>query len=153
MNLHPLFLCLHVLSVAVWVGGMFFAYVCLRPAALEVLEPPQRLRLWAKVFARFFVWVWLAVLLIPASGLFMFAANNASSWPWHWYLMLATGSLMIVIFLLVVAAPYVALTRAVAEENWPAGGAALNRIRQLVGLNLILGILTIMFATLGRWLL
>ncbi|HEY6898714.1 MAG TPA: hypothetical protein VI279_15765, partial [Rhodocyclaceae bacterium] len=66
MNLHPLFLFLHVASVVVWVGGMFFAYMCLRPAAVELLEPPQRLRLWLGVFDRFFRWVWLAVALILA---------------------------------------------------------------------------------------
>ncbi len=152
MNFHPLLLCLHVLSVTVWVGGMFFAYICLRPAAVEVLEPPQRLRLWARVFARFFLWVWIAVLLIPVSGLLMISGSSLHGLPWHWLLMLLSGLVMIVIFLLVVAVPYAALTRAVAEENWPAGGAALGRIRQLVGTNLILGLLTIAIATLGRWL-
>ena len=44
---------LHLLSDVIWIGGMFLAYVAVRPAALEVLEPPQRLRLWAgKSFAR-----------------------------------------------------------------------------------------------------
>lgn len=151
MNFHPLLLCLHVLSVTVWVGGMFFAYVCLRPAAVEVLEPPQRLRLWNKVFARFFVWVWVAVLLIPVSGLLMLAGNTLHGMPLHWLLMLLSGLVMIVIFLMVVAAPYAKLARAVANEDWPAGGAALNRIRQLVGVNLVLGGLTIAIATLGRW--
>ena len=52
---------LHLLSVLIWVGGMFFAYMILRPAAVEVLEPPPRLRLWANVFGRFFPWVWASV--------------------------------------------------------------------------------------------
>jgi uncharacterized membrane protein len=37
---------LHLLSIVVWVGGMFFAYVVLRPSAAEILQPPERLRLW-----------------------------------------------------------------------------------------------------------
>ena len=37
-------LTLHLLSAVVWVGGMFAAYLCLRPAA-GPLEPPQRDRL------------------------------------------------------------------------------------------------------------
>ncbi|MBN9426061.1 MAG: hypothetical protein J0H09_06095, partial [Burkholderiales bacterium] len=61
-------LLLHIVAVAIWVGGMFFAYVCLRPVAAELLEPPQRLRLWRGVFRRFFAWVWGAVLLMAASG-------------------------------------------------------------------------------------
>lgn len=46
-------LVLHSLAAAVWVGGMFFAYMALRPAA-GALEPPQRLTLWRGTFDRFF---------------------------------------------------------------------------------------------------
>ena len=50
------------------------------------------------------------------------------------------------------ACGYAALTRAVVAEDWKAGGAALGRIRQLVGTNLTLGFLTIAMGTIGRWL-
>ncbi len=46
---------LHLLAAVVWVGGMFFAWMILRPAAVDILEPPARLRLWLSVFKRFFV--------------------------------------------------------------------------------------------------
>ena len=62
---------LHVLGVTVWVGGMFFAYMALRPAAAQVLDPPQRLPLWSETLGRFFRWVWVAVALILASGVHM----------------------------------------------------------------------------------
>ena len=39
---------LHLLAAVVWVGGMFFAYVVLRPG-MAVLEPPQRLALHGQV--------------------------------------------------------------------------------------------------------
>jgi uncharacterized membrane protein len=42
------------------------------------------------------------------------------------------------------------LTRAVAAEDWKAGGAALNQIRMLVGTNLVLGLANIAVAMLGR---
>ena len=61
MNTQPLWLFLHLAGVVVWVGGMFFAYVCLRPVAAETLDPPLRLTLWVKVFERFFRFVWAAV--------------------------------------------------------------------------------------------
>ena len=152
MNLQPLLLFLHIACVVLWVGGMFFAYVCLRPTVVELFEPPQRLRLWRGVFARFFVWVWGAVVLIPLSGLMMFAAAGFAGAPLRWHLMLATGFVMVGIFVFVATGPYVALGRAVAAEDWKAGGAALNRIRQWVGINLLLGTATIAIATLGRWL-
>ena len=63
-------LTLHILGAVVWVGGMFAAYVCLRPAA-GALEPPQRLELWRAFFAKFFPWVWVSVLLLLVSGYWM----------------------------------------------------------------------------------
>ncbi len=135
MNLQPFLLFLHLASVVLWVGGMFFAYVCLRPTAVQLFEPPQRLRLWRGVFQRFFVWVWGAVVLIPASGLVMLGKAGFAGAPLSWHLMLASGLVMIGIFIYVATGPY----------------AALNRIRQFVGTNLLLGFLTIAIATLGRW--
>src|SRR3954470_7024757 len=63
-------LALHVLGAVVWGGGMFVVYVCLRPA-LGTLEPPQRLRLMRVTFQKFFPWVWVAILLLLASGYWM----------------------------------------------------------------------------------
>jgi len=65
MSINVLTLILHVLSVIIWVGGMFFAYMCLRPIAASQLEPPVRLQLWVGVFGKFFPFVWLAVILLP----------------------------------------------------------------------------------------
>jgi uncharacterized membrane protein len=150
MSAFPLLLMLHVASAAVWVGGMFFAYQCLRPVAAQQLAPPERLRLWQGVLARFFAWVWLAVVLIPVSGIATLAAIGMRNAPLHWHLMLLTGTVMIAIFLLVYFVPYRALARAVAAGDWASGGAALARIRRLVGINLLLGLLTIAIATAGR---
>ena len=36
---------IHIFAAIVWVGGMFFAYIILRPS-LSDAEPPQRLALW-----------------------------------------------------------------------------------------------------------
>jgi uncharacterized membrane protein len=148
----PLFL--HVLSVTVWVGGMFFAYLCLRPVAAQVLEPPQRLRLWDGTFARFFPWVWASVALILASGLYMiWLMGGFAATPIHVHVMLGLGLLMMLIFSYVYFAPYGELKRRVAAQDWKGAAAALGRIRQLVGVNLTLGLITITIATLGPLLL
>jgi uncharacterized membrane protein len=152
MPAFPLLLFLHVSSAAVWVGGMFFAYQCLRPVAAELLAPPERLRLWRAVLARFFYWVWIAVVLLPVSGLATLLAIGMRNAPLHWHLMLLTGSVMIAIFVGVYLLPYQGLVRAVAAQDWPAGGVALARIRRLVGVNLLLGLVTIAIATAGRLL-
>ncbi len=141
---------LHVMSVVVWVGGMFFAYMCLRPVAASVLEPPQRLTLWAGVFGKFFPWVWAAVALILLSGLHMLSLIGASGVPHYAFAMLALGVVMMLIFGHVFFSPYQRLKRAVSGQDWKAGGAALAQIRRLVGINLIIGLVTIAVVFAGR---
>lgn len=148
--MHPILLFLHLTSVAVWVGGMFFAWVCLRPVAAVQLQPPSRLSLWLAVFARFFPWVWGAVVTILATGfatLFLVGMKHA---PLHWHLMLLLGLIMCGIFVYVFLAPYQKLRAAVTAQDLSAGVAALGRIRQLIGANLILGLVTIAVSSIGR---
>ncbi|HMM46644.1 MAG TPA: CopD family protein [Thiobacillaceae bacterium] len=141
---------LHVLGVVVWVGGMFFAYMALRPAAASILEPPARLALWAGVFNRFFPWVWASVVLILLSGLHMLMKFAAAGTPHYVWTMLVLGLVMMAIFAHIFFAPYARLRRAVAQQDWKAGGAALGQIRLLIGVNLSLGLLTIALAFFGR---
>ncbi|MHB1214796.1 MAG: DUF4149 domain-containing protein [Thiobacillus sp.] len=146
-------LLLHVLGVVVWVGGMFFAYMALRPVAASVLEPPQRLTLWAGVFGKFFPWVWGSVALILLTGLHMLVKIGGMAAPHYAMTMLALGVVMMLIFAHVFFAPYNKLKRAVNEQNWKAGGAALAQIRMLIGINLSIGLLTIAVVFVGRALL
>jgi uncharacterized membrane protein len=141
---------LHVLSVVVWVGGMFFAYMALRPVAAAVLEPPQRLTLWAGVFGKFFPWVWVSVALILLSGLHMLMVFGGMAAPHYTKTMLVLGLAMMAIFAHVFFAPYGRLKRAVGAQDWKAGGAALGQIRRLIGINLSLGLLTIAVVFVGR---
>ena len=141
-------LLVHVVSVVVWVGGMFLAYVAVRPAALEVLEPPQRLRLWDGIFRRFFPWVWAAVLLIAASGFTIMGQMGRV--PLYVVAMAGIGIVMFMIFLHIYFAPFRRLKRAVAAQEWKTAGAALAQIRILVGINLALGLVNVAVAILGR---
>ena len=141
---------LHVLSVVVWVGGMFFAYMALRPVAASVLEPPQRLALWAGVFGKFFPWVWASVVLILATGLHMLTVFGGMAAPLYALAMLVLGVVMMLIFGHVFFAPYKKIKRAVAAQDWKAGGGALGQIRRLIGINLSIGLLTIAVVFLGR---
>jgi uncharacterized membrane protein len=139
---------LHVISDVIWVGGMFLAYMAVRPAAIEVLEPPQRLKLWTAIFRRFFPWVWAAVAILLATGFFMMGEMRGV--PPYVIAMTAIGIVMSMIFMHIFFAPFARLKRAVAAEDWKAGGAALNQIRILVGINLALGVINIAVAILGR---
>ena len=143
MSQHLLTL-LHVLASVVWVGGMFFAHQCLRPAAIATLDPPQRLALWRAVFGRFFPWVWAAVIVLILSGQAMILQlGGMAAVPLHVHAMLGIGYVMAAIYAYLYFLPYAAMKRSVAAGDWPAAGAALNRIRMLVGTNLTLGLITI----------
>jgi uncharacterized membrane protein len=139
---------LHILGFTVWIGGMFFAYMVLRPIAAARLEPAQRLPLWEGIFGKFFFWVWLSVALILMSGLYMMAQIGKP--PVYVSAMFILGISMMLIFTHVFFAPYRRLKRAVAAQDWKAGSAALAQIRLLVGVNLCLGLVTIAIGALGR---
>lgn len=143
---------LHLLASVIWVGGMFFAWVVLRPAAAGGLAPPDRLRLWKAVFGRFFPWVWAAVVLLPVTGvwLVMRVFGGMGRSPLYVHVMLLLGLVMIAIFLHVWFAPYRRLRAAVLAESWERAGAALASIRRLVGLNLALGLVVLALVGVGR---
>jgi uncharacterized membrane protein len=146
-------LSLHVLSVVVWVGGMFFAYVVLRPEAASQLESPLRLALWAGVFRRFFPWVFASIGLILVTGFWIIARvyGGFAELGLHIHLMLGIGIVMMLIFFHVFFAPFKRLKQAVAAADWPAGGRYLAQIRVLVGINLLLGLVTVAIAAGGRF--
>lgn len=141
---------LHIGSVVVWVGGMFFAYFCLRPAAAQCLEPPQRLPLWVATFDRFFRLVAIAVALILFSGFGLFAQTGFAYAPLGWHIMMALGLAMAGVFAYVYLVLYPRLGRNCAASDWPAAAAALNGIRQMVALNLVLAALAIVAAVSAR---
>lgn len=144
-----LWLFLHIAAVVVWVGGMSFAHFCMRPSALA-LPPPQRLPLMAGALGRFFTQVLAALVLLWVSGLAMMLAVGFAGSPPAWHAMLGLGLVMTLVFLVIRYLRWPRLREAVARGDWPAGAAALDGIRRLVTLNLVLGGLTIAVATLGR---
>ena len=143
---------LHVLSAIVWIGGMFFALLVLRPAAGE-LEPAHRLPLWGLVFGRFFPWVGTAILVLLASGYWMIFSNwgSFSNFPVYLHLMQGIGWLMIFVYLHLWFAPYKRLKRALADSDLQEAARNLNQIRILVTVNLILGLLNAAIGASGKY--
>ncbi|MDQ2954333.1 MAG: CopD family protein [Pseudomonadota bacterium] len=143
---------LHILGAVVWVGGMFAIYVCLRPA-LGLLEPPQRLRLMRATLQKFFPWVWVAIALLLASGYWMVFTTfgGFARAGLYIHLMQGIGWVMIALFVWLFYGPWLAFKRAVEAEDWPRAGASLNRIRQIIAVNLPLGLLVIVIGGSGRY--
>ena len=146
---------LHVLAAVIWVGGMFFAYVILRPVATELLEPPLRLTLWQRNFQRFFIWVWAAVVLLPVTGYWIVfqVYGGMGNVGLYIHVMQGLGIPMILLYLHVYFAPYRRLQRAIAANDFENAGRHLNQIRIIIGINLTLGVIVIVVATAGQLLL
>jgi uncharacterized membrane protein len=146
MNVWGWVLAVHVLCAVLWVGGMFFAYVVLRPS-LSVLEPMQRIALHTQVFRRFFLIVWHAMPLILISGftvLYGFYGGPANV-PWNINVMMLLGLIMSAVFLVVFFGPYARFRRTTDRATTTA---SIERIRKLIGVNLVLGIIVVVVAFL-----
>jgi uncharacterized membrane protein len=141
---------LHVLSVAVWIGGMAFVQFCLRPALSDV-SPQLRLPLLESVFGRFFRLVAAAVILILLTGGFMLSQFGGAHAPWPMHAMTAVGVLMMLLFGHIRFALYPRLQRAVQAQNWPNGAGVVASLRRLVMINLVLGAVTIGLGVMGRF--
>jgi len=136
----------HLLAALIWVGGMFFAHMALRPAAME-LDPPLRLKLMARSLGLFFNWVWLSIIVLLGTGLFLIGMMGGfGSMPLYIVLMFAIGVVMMIIFALIYFAPFRKLKNALESADIKSAGAAMNRIRFLVTINLGLGLLTVIIA-------
>jgi uncharacterized membrane protein len=148
----PLLIALHILAAVIWVGGMFFAYMVLRPSA-GPLEAPARLALWRRVFGRFFPWVWASIAILLISGytmLFIHFGGFAGA-GLHINVMQLTGIVMMLLFLHLYFSPWRRFSQAVETGAFEDAAKQLNQIRRIVAINLVLGLLTVAVGASGRF--
>ena len=146
MNVWGWVLAVHVLCAVIWVGGMFFAYVVLRPS-VAILEPMQRIALHTQIFRRFFLVIWHVMPLILLSGfgvLYGFYGGPAHV-PWNINAMMALGLIMSGVFLFIVFGPYARFRRTTERATLVA---MMERIRKLILVNLVLGVVVVVVALL-----
>jgi len=145
-------LILHSLAAVVWVGGMFFALLALRPATAP-LDPGPRLELWSRVLARFFAWVIAAIglLLISGYGMIFGVFGGFAGAGLHVHLMQALGIIMMLLFFHLYFAPWRRFRAAVARRDNPAAARQLVQIRRIVTINLFLGLVTVAVGSSGRY--
>ncbi|MGH8307429.1 MAG: CopD family protein [Gammaproteobacteria bacterium] len=143
---------LHVLSAVIWVGGMFFAYLALRPALAEHTAL-ARAHLWTAVFRRFFPWVWACITLLLVTGFYLIfgAFGGFKQAPPFVNLMLALGIIMMLLFAHVYFASYRRLCHGVEVNDEAASKKAMNQIRIVILINLILGLIVIFVAMTGAF--
>jgi len=136
-------LAIHILCAVIWVGGMFFAIVVLRPS-IAALEPAQRIAMHNRVFRRFFLVVWHVMPIALISG-FAMVMGGLASVPWNVHAMMALGLIMALVFAALVFGPYRRFRAAVSSAR---AGDAAEQIRRLIMLNLALGLVTVVLAAL-----
>lgn len=151
--IYPLLIGLHTLAAMIWVGGMFFAHMALRPSLAE-MAPPERLGLWRRVLPRFFLWVWIsiAVLLVTGYGILLAGYQGGfGGGGLHVDIMQGTGLLMMALFTYMFFGPFQAFKRFLAAADLPKAAIFLARIRHVVTVNLILGLFTVFIGATGTF--
>ena len=146
-------LAVHLLAATLWVGGLFFAYMILRPTLQTVDDPALRLQIWAGVFGRFFPWVWLAIVALFASGLWMLLVGmggfGAAKHGIH--VMLSTGTAMALLFVYLYVEPYRRFKQALGRDNYSTAAECLGTIRKIVAVNTLLGVMTVVVVAISRY--
>ena len=149
---------IHLVAAIAWMGGMTFMLVALRPAAVAVLLPPERLRLMGGVWKRFFAVVLVSIVALFTTGTNLYttafraakAATGQGSVPLGWNIMLVLGLLMMLIFGHIFFAGYAKFKRAAAVSDWTLAGRAAAQIHVLMIVNFTLGWLAILAVRLVR---
>lgn len=145
-------LALHALAAAIWVGGMFLAYVVLRPS-VAALQAGDRLALWQRVFSGFFPWVIAAIVVLLVSGywLLFVTYGGFANVGVHVHVMHLTGLVMFLLFFHLYVVPWKRYQRAMAAGDNGLAARWLGQIRTIIAVNLGLGLLTIAIGASGRF--
>jgi uncharacterized membrane protein len=148
--MHDLMLLLHLAAAIIWMGGMSFMLLALRPAAHAHLQPPARLPFMAAVLQRFLALVGASIAVLLATGVWLLKQAPAGATPPGWHAMAVLGVLMVAIFGYLYWVPYRRLQIAVAAGDWPEGGKRVGQIATLAKINSALGWLAIAGVLLWR---
>ncbi len=132
----------HLLGAVVWVGGMFFTILIMRPA-LASLDAPCRVDVYRSAFHRFFRMIWVVMPGMLLTGYIMVYGEfgGFSGTKWNVHMMHLLGLAMAAIFLAIWFGPY--------RDFRNGQGRAIEMIRPLIIANLVLGLLTVTLAMLG----
>ena len=148
---------LHLFAGIVWMGGMAFMLLALRPAALAVLDAPQRNRLMGFVWGRFFTMVGISIAVLFFSGMHMYTsifratrlATGGGGVPLGWNVMTVLGILMMLLFGHIYG-QYRRYKRAHRADDTALAQRAAAQIHRWMLINFILGLLAITAVRLVR---
>lgn len=141
-----LVLSVHLLGMALWVGGAAYALLVLRPS-LNLLDQTQRTSVQLQTLARFFRLVWHVMPLVLLTGWAMlyFREGGFANPDWHIHAMQGLGIVMAAVFLWAFFGPFKRVRRAIRPQP-----ATFETIRSLLGVNLAIGAAIVVVASLGH---
>ena len=145
-----LFNVLHTLAAVIWVGGMFFAYVALRPA-MGGVAPEDALPLWRRTLQTFLRWVLGTVVVLWATGIYMmfFVLSGFGAAGIHVDIMFTTALIMTILFFWLNHGPFRTFKIAADARDFATAGQAIETVRKIVATNLVLGLITVIVAAWG----
>lgn len=141
-----LVLAVHLLCMALWVGGSAYALLVLRPS-LNLLDQTQRASVSLQTLRRFFRLVWHVMPLVLLTGWSMeiFREGGFAHADWHINTMQGLGIVMAIAFLWTFFGPFQRARRAIRPQP-----KTFETIRSLVGVNLAIGTVIVVVASLGH---
>ena len=144
-------LSLHALAAVIWVGGLFFLVGILRPAASSV-PLADRLPLLSTAMGRFFLWVWIAIIVLLVTGNTMiFMLGGMGSAPLYIHLMQLLGWAMFLLFGHMFFSPWRRVRVALSAGALADASRAMSQLRLFSAINLVLGLVVVVIATGGRY--
>ncbi|MFN3976183.1 MAG: CopD family protein [Aquificaceae bacterium] len=122
---------LHLFFAIVWIGGMVYSLLFLKPSLREIGQEEQRGKFLKQVFSKFFLAVWLSIFVLFLTGMGL----------WHGYRRDFTDNplfhIKLFLFGLMVAV-FAYIYFFLFKRN------KLSHISNLIGVNLLLGILVLL---------
>ncbi len=139
---------IHILAAIILIGGTFFMIVVLSPV-VGPLELATRLALWERTLSGFLMWAWISIAALFASGVAMAISGfgGFSAFGSNVRLMAALAVLITLIFAYLQFFPLKRFRRAIARAELTAASKDLGRVRLVVAINLVLGIVTAVIGT------
>ena len=147
-------LAIHAQATVFLVGGLLFTLIILRPST-QVLEVPERLRLWRSVLRRFLPRAWLGIFVLIATGHILVRATYGDllTAPHFVQVMLVLAVLLAFGFAYVHFVPYRRFRQSVDRADWSLAEENIRRLRVALTLVLALGFLTVIVGSGGRYFL
>ena len=145
---------LHLVAINIWVGGMFFIIMVLGKV-VSSLEVPEQLAFWKTILERFFIWVWIAIIGLLASGIGMifYRFGGLANTPTYILMMACLGISMVILFAIIYFVFYQNFLRDLNTGNVEASRHQLRIIRRLGIVNMVLGFCIVVVIGGGPYLL